>query len=63
MVPADSSAEAFENILKTLPTIPGGVSVEREVRARVALMTLIDKIGHLTLSDLPPSSRFDTKCS
>lgn len=31
-VPADSSGEDFERILKELPTVPGGTSVTREVR-------------------------------
>lgn len=36
-VVADSSAEDFEQILKELPTVPGGTSVTREVRQYIGV--------------------------
>lgn len=34
-VSVDASAEEFENILKALPTVPGGVSVSKEVSGKL----------------------------
>lgn len=36
-VPVDASAEEFETLLKALPTVPGGLSVSREVSRRLTI--------------------------
>lgn len=41
MVPIESSAKDLENILKALPTIPGGVSVTQEVKSNSHIDGLI----------------------
>ena len=45
MVPADSSAEAFQSSFKALPTVPGGVSVTREVRMICGLSRHVTTVG------------------